>query len=145
MTRGLKLWLILASLLAAFALAGCGGDDDEDEPATSGAKGTPAEQAEFPTEPVKLTMWWWGEQEAKGAEDWLDETIRLYKQEHANVTIKPVLQTTDGLVPSFKAAAKAEKGPDIQYFWGGIWSLENAWADSIVPVSDYIPQDELQH
>lgn len=95
--------------------------------------------------PVNLTMWWWGEQEAAGAKKWLAETIRLYEQKHPNVTIKTVLQTTDGLIPSFKAAAAAKKGPDLQYFWGGIWSLDDAWAGNTKPVSDYIPRSELRH
>lgn len=96
-------------------------------------------------EPVNLTMWWWGEQEAAGAKKWLAETIRLYQRKHPNVRIKTVLQTTDGLIPAFKAAAAAKKGPDIQYFWGGIWSLDDAWAGNTKPVSDYIPRSELRH
>jgi multiple sugar transport system substrate-binding protein len=48
-------------------------------------------------------------------------------------------------VPAFKAAAAAKKGPDLQYFWGGIWSLEDAWAGSTKAVSDYIPAAELKH
>ena len=59
--------------------------------------------------------------------------------------IKTVLQTTDGLIPAFKAAAAAKKGPDIQYFWGGIWSLDDAWLGNTKPVSDYIPKSELAH
>ena len=82
----------------------------------------------FPTGPVNLTMWWWGEQEAAGAKGWLAQTVALYEKKHPNVKIKTVLQTTDGLIPAFKAAAAAKKGPDIQYFWGGIWALDDAWA-----------------
>ncbi len=80
----------------------------------------------LPTGPVTLTMWWWGEQEAAGAKKWLADTVALYHKKHPNITIKTVLQTTNGLVPAFKAAAAAKKGPDLQYFWGGIWSLEDA-------------------
>lgn len=142
--RGLSRLSALAFLLAALLLAtGCGGDDEaaSEESGRTQATGT----AEFPTEPVKLVMWWWGEQEAGGAEQWLAETIDLYREKHPNVTIEPVLQTTDGLIPSFKAAAAAKEGPDIQYFWGGIWSLEDAWAGHVKPVSDYIPEEELSH
>ncbi|HVA88660.1 MAG TPA: hypothetical protein VNL71_02350, partial [Chloroflexota bacterium] len=67
-----------------------------------------------------LTMWWWGEQEAQGAQGWMNETIRLYEKAHPNIVINAVLQTTNGLVPSFETAAKAHRGPDIQYLWGGI-------------------------
>ncbi len=98
-----------------------------------------------PAENVSLTMWWWGEQEAAGAKTWLKQTVRLYEQKHPNVKIKTVLQTTDGLVPAFKAAAAAKKGPDIQYFWGGIWSLDDAWAGNTKPISDYIPRSEYRH
>ena len=104
-----------------------------------------ASRSAYPTGPVNLTMWWWGEQEAAGATGWLKQTIALYEKKHPNVTIKTVLQTTDGLIPAFKAAAAAKKGPDIQYFWGGIWSLDDAWAGNTKAVSDYIPRSELKH
>ena len=77
-------------------------------------------------------------------EEWLAQTVKLYEKKHPNVTIKTVLQTTDGLMPAFKAAAAAKKGPDIQYFWGGIWSLDDAWAGNTKPVSDYIPTVRAQ-
>jgi raffinose/stachyose/melibiose transport system substrate-binding protein len=127
------LTVVAAALVATAALA-----------ARSGSSATAAHKA-FPTEPVNLTMWWWGEQEAAGAKGWLSQTIALYEKKHPNVKIKTVLQTTDGLVPAFKAAAAAKKGPDIQYFWGGIWSLDDAWLGNTKPVSDYIPKSELAH
>ena len=34
----------------------------------------------FPTKPVTLTMWWWGEQEAPGAQAWVDATVAAYKK-----------------------------------------------------------------
>ena len=113
--------------------------------ALGGVGASAKSQQVFPTEPVNLTMWWWGEQEAAGAKKWLSDTIALYHKKHPNVTIKPVLQPTDGLIPAFKAAAAAKKGPDLQYFWGGIWALEDAWAGNTKPVSDYIPRSELRH
>jgi raffinose/stachyose/melibiose transport system substrate-binding protein len=132
--------LLAAVAAALFVVAGCGGSEN-----TAGTTGGAAGETAFPTEDVTLTMSWWGDQEAAGAKDWVKETVDLYHQKHPNVTIKTVLQTTDGLVPAFKAAAAAKKGPDIQYFWGGIWSLEDAWAGATKPVSDYIPKEELDH
>jgi len=132
MRRSMKI-MSLATLGAAVAVA------------LGGVGASAKSQQVFPTEPVNLTMWWWGEQEAAGAKKWLSDTIALYHKKHPNVTIKPVLQTTDGLIPAFKAAAAAKKGPDLQYFWGGIWALEDAWAGNTKPVSDYIPRSELRH
>ena len=99
----------------------------------------------FPTKPVTLTMWWWGEQEAPGAQAWLDKAVIDYKKKRPNVTIKTVLQTTDGLIPAFSAAAAAKSGPDLQYFWGGIYSQQPGWDGHIAPVSDHIPASELKH
>jgi multiple sugar transport system substrate-binding protein len=130
-----RFWKVLAVAGAGAAMAAAG----------AGFAGNGRSPQAFPTGPVHLTMWWWGEDEAHGAKGWLAQTIKLYEQKHPNVTIQTVLQTTDGLVPAFKAAAAAKKGPDIQYFWGGIWSLEDAWNGSTKPVSDYIPRSELKH
>lgn len=98
-----------------------------------------------PEEPVKLTVWWWGEQEAPGAQKWLDETIAKYKELHPNVSFESVLQSTDTLIPAFQSAAAAKQGPDIQYFWGGVWTLENAWNNSIIPVDDLFSAEEKAH
>lgn len=95
--------------------------------------------------PVTLTMWWWGDQEAAGLKDFVAESVSKYEAAHPNITIKTVLQSTDNLMPNFAAAAKAQKGPDIEYRWGGIWGLQDAWDGNLAPVSDYIPADELSH
>jgi multiple sugar transport system substrate-binding protein len=102
-------------------------------------------QPPAPAEKVKLVIWWWGEQEAPGAQKWLNETTAMYTKEHPNIEFETVLQDTDALVPAFQAAAAAKQGPDIEYFWGGVWTLENAWAGSIIPVDDLIPAEERAH
>jgi raffinose/stachyose/melibiose transport system substrate-binding protein len=136
-------WAAVASA-AAVALAACSAAPAS--PSTSsGAAGSPVASSAFPTEPVNLKMWWWGEAEAPGAQKWLDQAITAYQKLHPNVTITPTLQTTDGLIPAFDAAAAANQGPDIQYFWGGIYSQQPGWKNEIAPVSDYIPAAELSH
>lgn len=130
-----NLGLAVVAVLAAAALLG----------STASAAPTARRAQQDSSANVNLTMWWWGEQEAAGAKNWLAQTIKLYEKKHPTVSIKTVLQTTDGLIPAFKAAAAAKKGPDIQYFWGGIWSLDDAWLGNTKPVSDYIPKSELRH
>ncbi len=90
-------------------------------------------------------MWYWGEQEAKGLTNFVNQSVSAYEKLHPNITIKPVLQSTDNLMPNFAAAAKAKKGPDIEYRWGGIWALQDAWDGNLAPVSDYIPKSEWSH
>ena len=130
--------MAVAGLLvsAALALTAC---------SSSAGNATAASAAAFPTGKVSLTMWYWGEQEAPGAQKYMNDAISAFEKIHPNVTIKPVLQTTDGLVPSFQAAAAAKSGPDLEYFWGGTNALTPAWQKQILPISDYIPKSELSH
>ena len=98
-----------------------------------------------PNGPVTLTMWFWGQQEAHGLSTFVAQSVKKYETLHPNITIKTVLQSTDNLMPNFAAAAKAKKGPDIEYRWGGIWALQDAWDGNIAPISDYIPAGERAH
>jgi raffinose/stachyose/melibiose transport system substrate-binding protein len=127
--------VLLAAVVAV--AAGCSGSSAD----SSGASSTPASSGG----PVHLTMWWWGDQEAAGMKNFVADSVQKYEAAHPNITIDTVLQSTDNLMPNFAAAAKAEQGPDIEYRWGGIWNLQDAWDGNLAPVSDYIPQDELSH
>ncbi|MCX6069803.1 MAG: hypothetical protein NTU91_02930, partial [Chloroflexi bacterium] len=129
--RVLSLLALLALLIPA-----CGA------PATEAPAGAVVTEAPAAAEPIKLTIWWWGEQEAPGAQAWLDETMALYTAAHPNITFEAVLQATDTLLPAFQTAAAAKEGPDIQYFWPGVWTIENAWIDAIIPLDDLIPAEE---
>ena len=90
-------------------------------------------------------MWWWGNQEAHGATGFVADSVKKYEAAHPNIKIVTKLQSTDGLVPAFQAAAAAKKGPDIEYFWGGINTLEDGWAGNITPISTLLPQSEWKH
>ena len=120
-------------------LTACAAPAPAPAPTAAPAEAEPAEPTAAPEaakpagEPVKLVVWWWGEQEAPGAQKWLNETIAKYKEANPNVTFEAVLQSTDTLIPAFQSAAAAKQGPDIQYFWGGVWTLENAWNGAIDP------------
>ncbi len=153
--------VVLGCVLAmAAAAAGCGAEDDaqpaasataaaSETTASAGETTTGVESAEatteLSTEPVELVMWWWGDQEAKGLEAYVAESVEAYKKERPNVTIETVLQSTDNLVPSFQAAAQAKEGPDIQYFWGGIYTMEPFWAGGITPIEDLLGEEETKH
>jgi raffinose/stachyose/melibiose transport system substrate-binding protein len=133
--RRTVMFAVLAAVVAI--AAGCGSSSGD----SSGSGSTPASS----TGPVKLTMWWWGDQEAAGMKNFVADSVQKYEAEHPNITIDTVLQSTDNLMPNFAAAAKAKHGPDIEYRWGGIWNLQDAWDGNLAAVSDYIPQDELAH
>jgi len=95
--------------------------------------------------PIQLTMWWWGDQEAAGLKGFVADSIKKYEAANPNIKISATLQSTDNLVPAFRAAAAAKKGPDIEYFWGGINTLEDAWAGNITPISSLLPKSEWKH
>jgi len=133
--RRTAMFAVLAAVVAI--AAGCGSSSGD----SSGSTSTPASSSG----PVKLTMWWWGDQEAGGMKNFVADSVQKYEAAHPNITIDTVLQSTDNLMPNFAAAAKAKQGPDIEYRWGGIWNLQDAWDGNLAAVSDYIPQDELAH
>ena len=133
--RRTVMFAVLAAVVAI--AAGCGSSSGD----SSGGGSTPASSSG----PVKLTMWWWGDQEAAGMKNFVADSVQKYEAAHPNITIDTVLQSTDNLMPNFAAAAKAKQGPDIEYRWGGIWNLQDAWDGNLAAVSDYIPQDELSH
>ena len=130
----LRVWgtCALAGALA-LGIVACGGTSGQSAGPAVSTPGTAPGPAttKVPSGPIHLTMWWWGQQEAPGASAWLAQTIAAYHKLHPNVTISTVLQTTNGLIPAFDAAAKAGQGPDIEYFWGGIYSQEPGWAGNI--------------
>jgi len=55
-------------------------------------------------EKVELTMWWWGEQDNVGMEDYLNSVARKYEEQNPGVTVNLVLQGTDETVPAVQAA-----------------------------------------
>ena len=75
----------------------------------------------------------------------MEETVNLYMEEHPNVKIEAVLQATESLYPSWRAAAEAKEGPDIQLLWSGLWAMEDVWAGNVAPVSDYLSEEEMSH
>ncbi|MGE5220958.1 MAG: extracellular solute-binding protein, partial [Omnitrophica WOR_2 bacterium] len=150
--RLFSLIVILSLFIASCASATPSAAPTQAQPAASEPTQTSQPAAQEPTnapvastEKIKLVVWWWGEQEAPGAQKWMDETIANYQKDHPNITIEAVLQSTDTLIPSFQSAAAAKQGPDIQYFWGGVWTLENAWSGAIIPLDELIPASESSH
>ena len=62
--------------------------------------------------PVQLTMWWWGDQEAAGLKGFVADSVKKYEAANPNIKISVTLQSTDNLVPAFRAAA-AKAGAEL--------------------------------
>lgn len=92
-----------------------------------------------------LTIWWWGETEAQGLEPWMNETVQLFEKENPNIKVEAVLQSIEQVFAGFQAAVEAQEVPDIQFFFGGIWCLEQAFLGNVQPFSKYFTKDELDH
>ena len=96
-------------------------------------------------EKVELTFWYWAESDAPGADAWMTETVEAYKEVKPNVTVNVVPQSTDTLISAFQAAVTAKSGPDIASQWATGPVLGFVWQDALVPVSDYVAQDEMKN
>jgi raffinose/stachyose/melibiose transport system substrate-binding protein len=87
---------------------------------------------------VNLLVWYWGEQEAPGMQNFMKKAVARYNSQQSKVTVTAVLQSSDSLYSAFATAAQAGKGPDIQYLWGGTQALGDVWLGYCAPLSDYI-------
>jgi multiple sugar transport system substrate-binding protein len=112
--RYLIVLTLLSLILSACGAAATATSAPVSTSAPQQATQAPVQPTAAAAEPIKLVIWWWGEQEAPGAQKFMDETIAEYQKLHPNITIEAVLQSTDTLIPSFQAAAAAKDGPDIQ-------------------------------
>ena len=93
--------------------------------------------------PTRLSFWWWGEDEAAGLGRWLDETIQAFHAATPGVRVEAELEGMMEVVDRFTEAAAAGEPPDLQYFWNGIYHIENAWRGHIAPLDPLIPAAEL--
>ena len=138
--------LALVAVLAALTLAACGGSSGSDStpsPATSAASG---DSTGAPSgDKVELTMWFWGNDDAPGANDWLAATVKGYEAKNPNITINVVEQATDTFIATFQAAAAAKSGPDIGAQWATGPVLTQVWGGAITSISDLVPADEVAH
>jgi raffinose/stachyose/melibiose transport system substrate-binding protein len=94
--------------------------------------------------PQTITVWWLGNQEIPGIEDWMAQSIKLYQAQHPNITVNTVLQSTDTYNTTQKTACKAGSGPDVWYNWGGTWSLELSWAGCTIANEDVFDAGDLK-
>ena len=99
--RRTVMFAVLAAVVAI--AAGCGSSSGD----SSGSGSTPASS----TGPVKLTMWWWGDQEAAGMKNFVADSVQKYEAEHPNITIDTVLQSTDNLMPELRSGRQGQAGP----------------------------------
>ena len=70
-----------------------------------------------------LTLWWWGEQELPGLQDFVNESAANYSA----AAVDTMLQDTAVVISQFQTAAAAGEAPDMQYFWNGIYHMESVW------------------
>lgn len=124
---------------AGGALAGCGGAEEEPE------AGAPAAEGEEQKLGGRITVWYL----ASGTDPEADkrnyqESARIFEQERG-VQVKAVAQTLDNFITAWKSAVAAKQGPDLQYLWEGIFTLEDAWRNNLEPFSQHLETDETDH
>ena len=137
------------AVASSLILGACGSSASTAAPSAApttapGATTAPA-ASEASTEPVNLEFWYWAESDAPGADKWMAETVAEYKKVKPNVTVNVVPQSADTLISAFQTAAASKSGPDIASQWATGPVLSFVWSDSIAPISDLVPADEMSH
>jgi raffinose/stachyose/melibiose transport system substrate-binding protein len=128
-------------VVGALVLAACGGSSSSSSSSSASSAGSSAAA----TGNADLTFWYWGNDDAPGANDWINATAKAYEAAHPGITIKVVPQATATFIATFQAAAAAKSGPDIAAQWATGPVLTQAWGGAITPISDLVPADEIKH
>jgi raffinose/stachyose/melibiose transport system substrate-binding protein len=118
-------------------LAACGGDD-EAAPATGATPPAPVEGGE-------LTVWYLSSGTDPEADERYFEQIGATYRERRGTEVTFVAQTLENFITAWKSAVAAEEGPDLQYLWEGVYTLEDAWRGTIEPHSAYTPGSETDN
>ena len=87
-------------------------------------------------------MWWWGETEAVGIQQWVDDTIAMFKDQLGG-EIDPTLVDTDAVIPGFTEAAAAGQPADVQFLFNGIYHMENVWLGYLDPLDGLISAETV--
>ncbi len=90
----------------------------------------------------KADMWWWGETEAVGIQQWVDDTISMFKDQLGG-EIDPTLVDTDAVIPGFTEAAAAGQPADVQFLFNGIYHMENVWLGYLDPLDGLISAETV--
>ena len=123
------------------------------EAATSAAETTAAETTAAATREAApassavtvggtANMWWWGETEAVGIQQWIDDTIAMFKEQLGG-EIDPTLVDTDAVIPRFTEAAAAGQPADVQFLFNGIYHMENVWLGYLDPLDGLISAETV--
>lgn len=138
--------VVCISMLLVYSVGGCAPTTEEpvEEVQTEETAEKPAEEsAKEPSESITVRLWFWGEDEAPGLTEWLNESAELYKETHPNVTVENTLLMIDAIYPSFEAAIASGDPPDLHMLWGGVLGLEKAWAGSLTPWDEFWSEEDL--
>jgi raffinose/stachyose/melibiose transport system substrate-binding protein len=109
---------------------------------SAGAKGTKGAQTAATT---NLTMWFWGNDDAPGADKWLAAAVKSYEAKNPSIKIKVVTQPVATFIATFQAAAAAKSGPDIAAQWATGPVLTQVWGGAITAISDLVPKSETKN
>ena len=88
---------------------------------------------------ANLTYWYWGEDDAPGATNWIKSEIAIYEKAHPKVKITLSLQSTDTLISAFTTAAQTKSGPDIATQWATLPVLTPAYWEADFDFSSLAP------
>ena len=110
-----------------------------------GSAGAQEHQGAHAKATTNLTMWFWGKDDAPGANKWLATAVKSYEAKNPWIKIKVVTQPVATFIATFQAAAAAKSGPDIAAQWATGPILTQVWGGAITAISDLVPKSETKN
>lgn len=107
------------------------------------AQGLPAFARPARQDALNMSLWWWADDPAYGG--WVEDTAAKFGEANSGVSISTLQMDTCCVISQFSTAAAAGEPPDVQFFFNGIYHMENVWLGYVEPLNDWIPEDILKN
>mgnify|MGYP002690393879 CR=1 FL=1 len=127
----------MAAMSAASMLAACGGNSgaaSSTAPASSAAAASVEAVGGLSSDPVTLTMSWWGGESRHNA---YQDALKAFSAEHSSITVNPTFAAWSGWEEKQSTALAADQGSDVmQVNWNWLFQYSGK-GQSFVNLNDY--------
>lgn len=107
------------------------------------ARGLPTFARAARQDKLDMSLWWWADDPSYGA--WVEDTAAKFSEANSNIALSTLQMDTCCVISQFSTAAAANEPPDVQFFFNGIYHMENVWLGYVEPLNDWVPEDILKN
>jgi len=136
-----RAFALILSLVVAFALIGCGGQNTASSDDGNATTQPEPSQSESPSqEEIKLTLWSIST-ESDAFHNAYTQAIKDYEEKHPGIKIVHETFENESYKTKIKSAVAANELPDLFYTWGGGFSKSFVESGKVLPIDKYYTEE----